>query len=89
MKILQPIWYDKTETATRVRGRIESILDWAKARACRDGDNPARWKGHLDKLLPAKSKVAPVQHHAALPYNEVPSFMKQLRAVDGTFSACS
>lgn len=84
MKVLQPIWYSKTETASRVRGRIESILDWAKARGYRDGENPARWKGHLDKLLPAKGKVAPVKHHAALPYADVPSFMEKLRAVDGT-----
>jgi integrase len=84
MKVLQPIWYDKTETASRVRGRVESVLDWAKARGYRDGDNPARWKGHLDKLLPAKSKVSPVKHHAALPYSGVPKFMKQLRAIDGT-----
>jgi integrase-like protein len=58
LKVLEPIWYNKTETAGRVRGRIESILDWAKARDYRDGENPARWKGHLDKLLPARSKVA-------------------------------
>jgi integrase len=84
MKILQPIWYSKTETASRVRGRIESILDWAKARGYRDGENPARWKGHLDKLLPPKSKVAPVKHHPALPYEAVPDFMKKLRGMDGT-----
>jgi hypothetical protein len=84
LKVLQPIWHTKTETASRVRGRIESILDWAKARGYRDGENPARWKGHLDKLLPAKGKVAPVKHHAALPYSDVPGFMERLRAVDGT-----
>ena len=84
MRVLTPIWYTKTETASRVRGRIESILDWAKARGYRDGENPARWKGHLDKLLPAKGKVAPVKHHAALPYVDVPGFMEKLRAVEGT-----
>src|SRR5215472_6704060 len=84
LKILEPIWHTKTETAARIRGRIESILDWAKARGYRDGENAARWKGHLDKLLPARSKVAPVRHHAALPYADVPGFMKKLRAVSGT-----
>jgi len=84
MKVLDRIWYSKTETASRVRGRIESILDWAKARGYRDGENPARWKGHLDKLLPAKGKVAPVKHHAALAYVDVPDFMSKLRAINGT-----
>ena len=84
MKVLEPIWYSKTETASRVRGRIEAILDWAKARGYRDGENPARWKGHLDKLLPGKSKLAPVKHHAALPYFDIPEFMTKLRAALGT-----
>jgi integrase len=82
--ILEPIWHTKTETAARLRGRIESILDWAKARGYRDGENPARWRGHLDKLLPAKAKVAPVKHHEALPYTKVPAFMKRLRTMSGT-----
>ena len=89
MKVLQPIWYSKTETASRVRGRIESILDWAKARGYRDGENPARWKGHLDKLLPAKGKVSPVKHHKALPYADVPDFMAKLRDDAGNSGACS
>jgi integrase len=84
MRVLRPIWYSKTETASRVRGRIEAVLDWARAHSYRDGENPARWKGHLDKLLPAKGKVAPVKHHAALPYADVPSFMEKLRAIEGT-----
>jgi integrase len=84
MRVLRPIWYTKTETASRVRGRIEAVLDWAKAHGYRGGENPARWKGHLDKLLPAKGKVAPVKHHAALPYADVPDFMAKLRAVEGT-----
>jgi integrase len=84
MKVLEPIWYSKTETAARLRGRIETILDWAKVRGYRDGDNPARWKGHLDKLLPAKAKVAPVRRHAALPYSDIPDFMKKLREMPGT-----
>lgn len=83
MKALEPIWFTKTETAGRVRGRIESILDWASARKYRDGENPARWKGHLDKLLPAKSKVQKVKHHAALPYDDIGTFMEKLRHQDG------
>ncbi len=83
LKVLEPIWTEKSETATRVRGRIEAVLDWAKAREFRDGDNPARWKGHLDKLLPARSKVARVRHHPALPYQDIPAFMEALRARDG------
>ena len=78
MKALDPIWQVKTETASRVRGRIEAILDWAKARNYREGENPARWKGHLKILLPAKSKVKKVKHHAALPYDEIGVFMNQL-----------
>ncbi|WP_237051307.1 tyrosine-type recombinase/integrase [Magnetospirillum sp. ME-1] len=66
MKVLEPIWSTKTETANRVRGRIESILDWAAVRKHRIGENPARWRGNLDKLLPARAKVAKAGHHAAL-----------------------
>jgi integrase len=84
MRVLEPIWHDKTETASRVRGRIESVLDWAKVRGYREGENPARWRGHLDKLLPARDKIAPVKHHAAMPYADVPAFMKKLRAIDGS-----
>lgn len=83
LKVLEPIWATKTETASRLRGRIESILDWAKARGYRDGDNPARWRGHLDALLPARTRVAKVEHHAALPYGEVGAFMAALRAHEG------
>ena len=82
MQILEPIWSEKTETASRVRGRIESVLDWAKARHFRSGDNPARWRGHLDKLLPARSKVQKVKHHAAMPYAALPGFMERLRGMD-------
>jgi integrase len=84
MRVIEPLWATKTATASQVRGRIENILDWATARGFREGANPARWRGHLDKLLPAKGKVSPVKHHAALPYAEVPDFMKKLRAIDGT-----
>lgn len=83
LKVLEPLWSTKTETASRVRGRIEAILDWASARGFRQGENPARWKGHLDKLLPARSKVARVQHHAALPFGEMPSFASDLRERPG------
>lgn len=84
MAILEPIWTTKTETATRVRGRIELILDWAAARGFRSGDNPARWKGRLDKLLAKPSKVRRVAHFAALPIDDMPSFMRALRASEGT-----
>jgi hypothetical protein len=70
MKVLEPIWTTKPETAARVRGRIESVLNWAKARGYRVGENPALWKGHLDNLLPARSKIAKVKHHAALPFDQ-------------------
>ena len=83
MRALEPIWHTKTETASRVRGRIERVLDWARARGYRDGENPARWRGHLDKLLPARSKVQVVKHHAALAWGEIPSFMAAVRAREG------
>jgi integrase len=82
-KVLQPIWAAKPETAGRVRGRIEVILDWAKAHDFRSGENPARWRGHLDKLLPARSKIAKVEHHAALPYDQLPEFIAALREQEG------
>jgi integrase len=84
LKVLEPIWNTKSETASRVRGRIESVIDWGKARGYRQGENPARWRGHLDKLLPSRNKVARVEHHAALPYVDLPAFMASLRARDGT-----
>lgn len=84
MKVLEPIWTTKTETATRVRGRIESVLDWAAVRGYRKGENPARWKGHLDHLLPKRSKVQKVAHHPALPYADAPTFMEALRRMGGT-----
>lgn len=79
MKALEAIWTEKPETASRLRGRVESVLDWATARGYRKGENPARWRGHLEKLLPARSKVKAVEHHAALPYRELPKFMAALR----------
>lgn len=83
LKVLQPIWYTKTESASRLRGRIEQVLDWAKARGYRDGENPARWRGHLDKLLPPRNKVQPVKHFSAMPFADVPAFMRKLRDMPG------
>ena len=83
---LEPIWKTKNETASRVRGRIESVLDWATVRKYREGENPARWKGHLDKLLPAPSKVQKVEHHRALPIDGMPAFMVRLKDKDGMAS---
>jgi len=86
LKVLSPLWTDKTETAKRVRARIENILDYAAARQYRDALNPARWRGHLDKLLPKPSQVKTVRHHPAMPYPEVPAFMAEL-AGDGSVPA--
>jgi integrase len=84
MKVIEPIWYDKAETASRVRGRIERVLGWAATSGYRPkGDNPARWKDHLDNLLPKRSAVAPGKHHAALPWAELPGFMARLAQQDG------
>jgi integrase len=82
--VLEPIWREKPETASRLRGRIESVLDFAAARGWRSGDNPARWKGHLDNLLPARSKVAAVEHHAALPWQEIGAFWEDLGKQGGS-----
>ena len=79
MKVLEPIWAAKPETAGRVRGRIERVLDWAKVRGYREGENPARLRGHLDNLLPKKSKVHKVKHHAAVSYRDIGAFMAKLR----------
>lgn len=83
LKVLESIWTEKAETASRLRGRIESVLDWATAREYRSGNNPARWKGHLDKILPKRSKVAKVVHHPALPYTRIGVFMVELRKQTG------
>lgn len=83
-KILRPIWNEKTETASRVRGRVEKVLDRSKALGLRSGDNPARWTGHLSELFPSKSQVAPVEHHPAMPYADLPAFMAKLRAKEGS-----
>ena len=79
VKALEPIWKDIPETASRVRGRIEKVLGWATVRGFRGGDNPARWRGHLAELFPAKGKTQPVKHHSALAYGEVPALMADLQ----------
>ncbi len=81
--VLEPIWKKKTETAKRVQSRIENILDFAAARKWRDPTNPARWRGHLDKLLPKPSRVRKVRHHPAMPHDEVPAFMEELKGKKG------
>jgi integrase len=83
MRVLAPIWTTKNETASRVRMRLERILSWATVHGYRSGDNPARWQGHLDNLLPPQTKVAPVQHHKALPFAEIPDFIARVRERDG------
>jgi integrase len=87
LKVLEPIWNTKAETASRVRGRIEAVLDWAKARGYRNGENPAKWRGHLAQLLPARSKVQRVEHMPAMPYAEIGAFMARLRTRDDVASA--
>lgn len=82
-KIMEPTWELKTETASRVRGRIEAVLDWATVRSYRTGENPARWRGHLETLLPAGSKVQRVVHHPALPFPEVPAFLARFKTNRG------
>lgn len=88
LEILKPIWCSKAETASRVRNRIELVLDAAKARGLREGENPARWRGHLDKLLPPSSKAKRTQNHPALPYSELSRFIQALNRVEGQ-SACA
>ena len=91
MKILEPIWKTKTETASRLRGRIENVLDWARARGYRTGENPARWKGHLDMMLAKPGqlrKVKPRKHHDAVPVDDIGNFMRDLRAIEGVSARC-
>ena len=84
LKAVEPIWHDKPETATRVRGRIESVLDFATAKGWRKGDNPARWRGHMANLLPARSAISRKAHHAAEPWATIAPFMAALREQGGT-----
>jgi integrase len=88
LKVLEPMWQKVPATAARVRGRVEVVLDWAAARGYRVGDNPARWRGHLENLLPHRSTLARVAHHAALPYREAAAFMAELRGADSVSSRC-
>jgi integrase len=83
LRILQPMWMEKTQTASRLRARIENVLDYAKVRELRAGENPARWRGHLAKLLPAPKKVQKVRHHPALPFEDLPAFMQALKQRQG------
>ena len=83
LSVLKPIWNSKCETASRLRGRIERVLDAAKAQGLRSGENPARWRGHLDQLLPKRQRLTR-GHHAAMPYADVPAFMAKLRTRDAT-----
>lgn len=82
LKILNPIWHAKTNTASRLRGRIEWILASATTRGLRTGLNPAQWRGHLDTILPKPSRVAPVEHHKAMPYSELPTFINLIKEMD-------
>jgi integrase len=88
LKVIKPLWDTKTETASRVRGRIEAILGWATVHHFRSGDNPARWQGLLEHALPARSKIAKTEHHAALPYAEIAPFMAKLRRDTGAAARC-
>lgn len=83
LRVLRPIWSKKPETASRLRGRIEVILDPAAAEGVRTGDNPARWRGHLSTLLPDHAKVAKVRHHPALPWTQIGKYIAELREPSG------
>jgi integrase len=83
LKAIEPMWYSKTETASRLRGRIEAELNFAKTRGYRDGENPAAWKDNLVHALPARSTIAKVAHHAAMPFTELPAFMQELSPREG------
>jgi hypothetical protein len=83
LEVLKPIWYAKTVTAGRVRNRIESVLDRCTASGYRTGPNPAAWSGHLEAILPAKSEIAKVEHHRALPFEDIPNFMEALASRKG------
>ncbi len=84
MEVLEAIWREKPETASRVRGRIEAVLNYATARGWRSGENPARWRGHIANLLPSQTKVRAVEHHAALPWSQISACMCTLRNQPGT-----
>lgn len=88
LQALEPIWPTKNETASRLRGRIENVLDWSKIKGFREGDNPAAWRGNLDHLLSKPSKTKTVRHHPALPIGDMGAFMVSLRAIDTTAARC-
>jgi hypothetical protein len=87
VKVLEPLWSQIPETASRVRGRIERIMDWAKVRGLRTGENPARWRGHLDHVFPARGKVRKVRHHPAVPVDAMPAAYRRLQESDGIAAA--
>jgi integrase len=89
LKVIKPLWERVPETASRVRGRIEAVLGWATVHRYRSGDNPARWGGLLEHALPARSAVAKVEHHAALPYADVPGFMAKMQQKTSVSAACA
>jgi hypothetical protein len=86
LKVLRPLWEKTPESASRIRGRIERVLAWATVSEYRSGDNPARWRGHLKEMLPAKSKIRKVKHHKAMPYAELPAFMAATPSSSATSS---
>ena len=88
LKILRPIWTEKPETANRIRGRMEVVLDAAKSLGARDGENPARWRGHLSNLLPKSTRLKRIRHHPALPYDDIPAFVAELRVRSGVSVQC-
>ena len=88
MSVIGPIWETKNETAARLRGRVEQILDWARVHGYRVGDNPARWRGHMDKLLARRKNVRKRGHHPALPYARLPAFWRALANQDGIAAKC-
>ena len=87
LKMIRPIWYETPETASRLRQKLEGLIDWATVRKFRSGGNPAAWGGNLEHLLPSRRKVAPVVHHPALPYAEMAGFMELLRAKENIIAA--
>ena len=88
LEILEPIWHSKTETAQRLMQRMAKVLNWAKVRKYRTGDNPAMWAGHLEAMLPSPNKIKKVKHHASLPYSELPAFIADLRGREGNRARC-
>jgi integrase len=84
MEVIEPIWYTKTETASRIRGRIENIISWAIVRGLHSGPNPAIWRGYIEHLLPNKSKITQPRHHPAMPYQDIGAFVNELKYKNST-----